>query len=361
MRLLICAVALLILSAPALADRASDCRRQCGDDSACYRRCMGYSYRPSYWSYPSSGVRQPRAYRRAPSPMNAPPAEPQASAPIAQPQPNAPPQASAPKAEPQSIAPRTEPRASAPRAQPQAPKAAAPATPRDGGKSLARPSILGTAYEFLYGPGAEADGYGLYSYLILPRSSDRAVAFLSEVVGRFPAASSIAQSKKRINILYLPTKAGGRGQAAFPADATPAMIKSFLDKNYDFGMAQDLLFHLCDKPAPAVAQLCSNDLSGGPYILTYATKVSDLSPLPPPFLFVDLTNVRTRAFPLFIAAYAAQVKQPDFADGARLADFRLELANIVLTAADWVQPVSGAMAEIAHFADAKKSDGEAPK
>ena len=88
-------------------------------------------------------------------------------------------------------------------------------------------------------------------------------------------------------------------------------------------MAQRLLFHLCDKPAPAVAQLCENDLSGGPYLLTYATKISDLSPLPPPFLFVDLTNVRPRAFPLFVSAYAAQVKRPDFSDGARLADFNL--------------------------------------
>ena len=126
-------------------------------------------------------------------------------------------------------------------------------------------------------------------------------------------------------------------------------------------MAQRLLFHLCDKPAPAVAQLCENDLSGGPYLLTYAKKISDLSPLPPPFLLVDLTNVRPRAFPLFVAAYAAQVKRPDFSDGARLAEFNLRVANILLTAADWVQPVSAAVADIAHFAEATKSDGGAPK
>jgi hypothetical protein len=180
-------------------------------------------------------------------------------------------------------------------------------------------------------------------------------------VGRFPAASEVAESKDRINILYIPTKAGSRRQAPFPADADPATIKAFLDKNYDFAMAQRLLFHLCDKPAPAVAQLCENDLSGGPYLLTYAKKISDLSPLPPPFLLVDLTNVRPRAFPLFVAAYAAQVKRPDFSDGARLADFNLRVANILLTAADWVQPVSAAVADIAHFAEAKKSDGGAPK
>ena len=259
-------------------------------------------------------------------------------------------------------APRAEPEAIAPRAEPEAPKAEAPAERRSGGAGpVVRPSILGTAYDYLYAPGAETDGYGLYSYVILPRASDRAVAFLRELVGRFPAASDVAEAKKRINVLYIPTKASARGQTPFPADVEPAVINTFLAKNYDFAMAQRLLFHLCDKPAPAVTQLCENDLSGGPYLLTYATKISDLSPLPPPFLFVDLTNVRPRAFPLFVAAYAAQVKRPEFSDGARLADFHLQLANIVLTAADWVQPVSAAVADIAHFAESKKSGGEAPK
>jgi hypothetical protein len=306
-RLFLSALALLFMSAPALADRASECRRQCGADAACFRRCIGYSYRPhSGWGGGGS-----RAYRRAPSSFNAP-------------------------------------------------KTEGPSEGR-GAEVVARPSILGTAYDYLYAPGAETAGYGLYSYVILPRHSERAVAFLRELVGRFPAASDVAASKERINILYMPTKASARGQAAFPADVDLAAVKTFLSRNYDFAMAQRLLFHLCDKPAAAVAQLCENDLSGGPYLLTYATKISDLSPLPPPFLFVDLTNVRPRAFPLFVDAYAAQVKRPDFSDGARLADFRLHVANIVLTAADWVEPVSAAVADIAHFAEAKKNGGEAPK
>lgn len=307
---------LLFATTPALADRASECRRQCGDDTACYRRCMGYSYhhyrRPgsSYWG-PSTGAGEPRAYRRGPSV--------------------------------------------------QAPSPAGPSEPVGGGGPAEKPSILGTAYDFLFGPGAETEGYGLYSYVILPRPGERAIAFVRELVGRFPAASDVTESKQRINILYLPTKTGAGRQAAFPADVDAAAIKAFLDKNYDFAMAQGLLFHLCDRPAPAVAQLCANDLSGGPYLLTYATKVSDLSPLPPPFLFVDLTNVRPRAFPLFVAEYAAQVKRPDFSDGERLSDFRLQLLNVMLTAADWVQPVSAAVADIAHFAEAKKNGGEAPK
>jgi hypothetical protein len=360
MRQFIFTVALLLFAgAPANADQASECRRQCGDDTVCYRRCMGGSS-----AFPGRGGRyRARAYRRTPSaPEAIAPTTPEATAPAA-PEATAPaaPEATAPRPRLEAIAPRAKPKPTARRTKPQAPKAGAPVNGRDGEKSSAKPTILGTAYDFLYAPGAETKGYGLYSYVILPRASGRAVAFLRDLVGNFPAASNIRAAKDRINILYLPTKASARGQAPFPADVDSATLKAFLDNNYDFAMAQDLLFHLCDKPAPAVAQLCANDLSGGPYILTYATEVSELSPLPPPFLFVDLTNVRSRAFPLFVAAYAAQVKRPDFSDGARLSDFRLELANIVLTAADWVQPVSEAVADIAYFAEAKKSDGEAPK
>ena len=87
---------------------------------------------------------------------------------------------------------------------------------------------MGTAYDYLYAPGAETAGYGLYSYVILPRPNDRAVAFLSELVGRFPAASDVAAPKERINILYIPTKARSRGQAAFPADVEKSVVKTFL-------------------------------------------------------------------------------------------------------------------------------------
>jgi hypothetical protein len=298
MRHFIFAFALLLLSAPAVADQASECRRQCGEDAACYRRCMGYR---SGW------------HRHHYSAPKASPSEPSSD------------------------------------------------SAGGGARPAARPSIVDTAYDYLYAPGAETAGYGLYSYVILTRPNDRAVAFLRELVGRFPATSDVAEPKQQINVLYIPTKASAKGQTAFPADVEPAVVKSFVDKNYDFAMARSLLRHLCSNPAPAVAELCPNDFSGGPYLLTYGAKVSDLSPVPPPFLFVDLTNVRPRAFPLFVAAYAAQVKRPEFSDGERIADLNLLVANILLTAADWVQPVNAAITNIIHFAEAKKSGGEAPK
>jgi len=311
------AALLLFASAPAFAGRAEECRRRCGSDDACYQRCMGYSggsYRSHNWGYNAS---QPRAYRhrRAPASTDAPQAE-----------------------------------------TPSEPRAAETVS------SAARPSILATAYDFLYLPGAEAKGYGLYSYVILPRASERGVAFLRDIVGNFPSVANVPAQKNRINILYIPTKASSRDSVAFGAEVDAAAIRKFVYEKYDYAMAQRLLFHLCDKPAPAVAQLCQNDLSGGPYLLTYATKISDLTPLPPPFLFVDLTNVHPRAFPLLVSAYASQVKRPDFADGQRLDDLSLTIANIAFTAADWVQPVRAAVADIIHYADGKTgADGAPPK
>jgi hypothetical protein len=96
--------------------------------------------------------------------------------------------------------------------------------------------------------------------------------------------------------------------------------------------------------------LCAGDLSRGPYLFTYARPLSNLSPVPPPYLFVDLSPVHERAFSEFIAAYKAQVKRTDYTDQERIETFRLRLLSIVLTAADWVGPAGTAVADILHMA-----------
>jgi hypothetical protein len=72
--------------------------------------------------------------------------------------------------------------------------------------------------------------------------------------------------------------------------------------------------------------------------------------VPPPFLFVDLSDVHERAFGEFLAAFQAQVKREDVSDQAKLKTLRLEILNIALTAADWVGPVEKAVADIARSA-----------
>jgi hypothetical protein len=45
------------------------------------------------------------------------------------------------------------------------------------------------------------------------------------------------------------------------------------------------------------------------------------------------------------------VKSPKFSDQAKIDTFRLTLLNITLTFADWVQPISAAVADIIHQAN----------
>jgi len=125
--------------------------------------------------------------------------------------------------------------------------------------------------------------------------------------------------------------------------APPADI--FAQDHYDYGLAQRILAQICRSPTEAVEDVCSSDLSRGPYLFTFPTPASGLQTVPAPYLFVDLSDVHERAFGEFVAAYKAQVKRPDFRDMERIDDFRLSLLSIVLTAADWVGPITGVLAD----------------
>ncbi|MDQ6868017.1 MAG: hypothetical protein M3178_06295 [Pseudomonadota bacterium] len=130
------------------------------------------------------------------------------------------------------------------------------------------------------------------------------------------------------------------------AASTATHSKNF----YDYKMSRELLDHLCDPPAEEIRAVCEGDLSRGPYIFTYAKPASKLAPVPPPFLFVDLSPVHERAFPEFISAFIAQVKREDISDFAKIDTLRLRVLSIVLTAADFVAPVQKATEDIVHIA-----------
>jgi hypothetical protein len=232
------------------------------------------------------------------------------------------------------------------------------------GRDDAKPRrILETGYRLLKEIDREERGYGLYSYAILVQDNKRSTEFLGSVFGDkthagIPPVEETAAPEGQTNIFYVPLKKVARTSIlkalrASVQDRAEA-IAQFVKTHYDYKMSRSILMNLCRSPAEEIVTACTGDLSRGPYIFAYAKPASNVAPVPPPFLFLDLSDVHERAFPEIIAAFKAQVKREDITDRAKIDTLRLGLLNIVLTAADWVSPVQKALADIVHTATGAK-------
>jgi hypothetical protein len=299
---------------------------------------------------PTTAAPVPRTstdYRRAPTAAPSPPMAP--SPPIASPTARArPPSTAAPVTLPADIAAGTRTQ------HPAADTGGTGATTvqAERAPSGGRLRILETGYSHLSELGKEEDGYGLYSYAILPSESRRAAVFLSQLFREIPSIGDTSAQRSQLNIFYVPLKKDRESDFAALIQTSGAnaekMGAEYSRSFYDYRIARALLDHICNPPADSIRQLCDGDLSRGPYIFTYASPASSMNSVPPPFLFVDLSNVHEQAFGELIAAFRAQVKRDDISDQARIRTLRLAILDIALTAADWVSPVEKAIAEIVH-------------
>jgi hypothetical protein len=221
-------------------------------------------------------------------------------------------------------------------------------------EAIGRLNILETGYSQLSELAKEEPGYGLYSYAVITSDSNRSVTFLNEIFKSVPPINDTAAARAQLNIFYIPLKSDKAAEFAQsvkssqndtdPSKLGPAYTRSF----YDYKMGRAILNHVCNPPADPIREICKGDLSRGPYIFTYGKPASSLEPVPPPFLFADLSDVHERAFGEFVAAFKSQVKQEDISDGARINSLRLRVLNVVLTAADWISPIQKAVADIVH-------------
>ena len=216
------------------------------------------------------------------------------------------------------------------------------------------PKILETGYFLLDDIGREEPGYGLYSYALVVNHGDRSAKFLSEVFSAIPPVEGLATQHSQINLLSIPLKKNKAEELRDMLDTNDSYLvdssAAFAQDFYDYKLARTVLDHICDPPAEGVKVVCEGDLSRGPYIFTYAQPASKLDPVPPPFLFMDLSDVNERAFPEIIAAFKAQVKREDINDQAKIDTLRLKVLSIVLAAADWQVPAQKAIADIVHAA-----------
>jgi tetratricopeptide (TPR) repeat protein len=219
------------------------------------------------------------------------------------------------------------------------------------------PKILETGYSFLKDIGGEEPGYGLYSYAILVNDNERSAKFLGDVLKAIPSVEETAaphsrSTRSRTNVFYIPLQNKNAEELIRLSNSyqeDPAAFSATFAKNYyDYEMSRALLNHLCDSPAEEIKEVCYGDRSRGPYIFSHATPASIVGPVPPPFLFMDLSNVHERAFPEIVAAFRAQVKREDISDGAKIKTLKFKLLNITLEAADWLVPVQKAMANIVY-------------
>jgi hypothetical protein len=221
-----------------------------------------------------------------------------------------------------------------------------------------RPTILETGYSLLSQLGKEEPGYGLYSYAISVSGSQRTGALLAEIFKAIPDVQDTAADRAQVNILYIPVKpevAKEFAETATGLRADPLTLGGkYAERFYDYKMARALLNHVCNPPSDAMRELCAGDMSRGPYIFTYAHPASSLEPVPPPFLFVDLSDIDPKAFGEFISAFRAQVKRDDISDGARIGSLRLKILNIALMGAAWITPVQRAMSDIVHLSGGNK-------
>jgi hypothetical protein len=236
-----------------------------------------------------------------------------------------------------------------------APTFNSPGPPASGHVAAApavRLPILETGFSPLTERGKEQAGYGLYSYAILVSDSGRSSAFLAELFRSTPSIKDTAAKPSQTNIFYVPLQkdkfidfaAEARSSSGDPARLGQKFSRLF----YDHKMARGLLDQICNPPAAGMQRLCQTDLSRGPYIFTYAAPATNLQSVPPPYLFVDLSDVHERAFGELLSAFREQVKRQDISDRARIDTLRLKILETVLTASDWVTPVQKAIADIVH-------------
>lgn len=193
--------------------------------------------------------------------------------------------------------------------------------PTSGGYT---PRIVASKYQFLLGD--EARGYGLYSYVLLARSSDaRNREFLRRLMSSTGLVVESNIGRGVLNIFYLPV--GSR----------PNNVRDegeILDV-YDFDYTDVLLTKICESSNVRDADVCKSNFSDGPYLVTSASALGEEGLLPNISMFLDLSRINQRAFGEFIDEYQAVVRVRG-TNRERLQSFRLRVLNVTLNADDFL-------------------------
>lgn len=222
-----------------------------------------------------------------------------------------------------------------------------------------------SVYDYLNARGSEAPGYGLYSYVILRNQSKRSVALLKQIFRKVRNVATVSEQASKTNIIYVPSTRKKASKELVNSYENEANIWKFISSSskniasYNFEISKQLIDAICDKPLNEVNSLCLGDKNSGPYLITYASKIGNMRPLPPPFLLVDLTQVDESAFDTLVSCYLDQVQADKFDDRSKIDTFRNKLLTLILRSASSLEPISAALLGIVHqvnAADSKDTD-----
>jgi hypothetical protein len=211
-------------------------------------------------------------------------------------------------------------------------------TGRNGTNTTTRPTKRVTASDFLTSSQTEAEGYGLYSYILFGArpeslSSERWRRYYEAVVAyldiptigevsryvppastnltflpvalaenELPAAGLAPPIQFRFDVLRLAThealhKASGKQSYH---DSSNGATACMLVGNYDFARAQGLL------------ALLPNSHMEGPYIISVAEPLSRARALPTQYLYQDLSSVPPELTRLWVKEFMAQAQENEF-------------------------------------------------
>ena len=101
----------------------------------------------------------------------------------------------------------------------------------------------------------------------------------------------------------------------------------------------------------SMVKFCRSEFGRGPFLFTYARPASVLDRIPPPLLFVDLSEVGEEAFLEYIAAYKTQVKSDDINDGSKIDTMRLKILRLLVAGKGLLVPIEKAIAYVIHVSE----------
>lgn len=211
----------------------------------------------------------------------------------------------------------------------------------DSSTSKTADGVSATNYDAIdYDTGAP-EGYPIYTYVLISRADERAIAVISEILRTTTSLKESKLDKDNINLLMIPAKQSKQMRSVFKdarvlhRKAATAIVHTF----YDYGYAELLLSQACKAP-----ELKSHCDASGPFLLTVEAPL-DRQTVPAKILLTNLSTTHTDAIPEVIADYKKQVKKPDAFTESLTDSWRLAALNAILNVADYAPMITKAYAD----------------